>query len=64
VRDSGCGFIGDSEVDLEAVDQVEESLASVVKPSRRAVKFRHVRFAQVQTFGGFCEAVESRWFDY
>ncbi|MFZ0244220.1 hypothetical protein [Candidatus Binatus sp.] len=65
------GIVRDREVDFEAFNQVEDELASAVKPlavmaagTGHAANFSHVESGQVQGFGGFREAVESIEIDY
>lgn len=71
VHDSRSGIVGDREVDLEALDQVEDKLATAVEPlaltPARAgcpTNFGHVEIGQIQAFGGFGKTVEGGWFDY
>ena len=71
VHDSRSGIVGDSEVDLEALDQVEDKLAAAVEPLALTpapagcpANFGHLEMGQVQAFGGFGKTVEGGWFDY
>ncbi len=65
VRDPGSRIVGDREVELQALDQVEDKLAATVEslsltPARDgcAANFGHVEIGQVQAFGGFGKAFE------
>jgi len=71
VHDSRRGIVGDSEVDLETLDQVEDKLATAVEPLALTparggypTNFGHLEMGQVQAFGGFGKTVEGGWFDY
>jgi hypothetical protein len=71
VHDSRSGIVGDGEVELEALDQVQDKLATAVEPlaltPARAgcpTNFGHVKIGQIQAFGGFGKTVEGGWFDY
>ena len=71
VHDSRSGIVRDSEVDLEALDQVEGKLATAVEPlaltparAECPTNFGHLEMGQVQDFGGFGKTVEGGWLDY
>jgi hypothetical protein len=71
VYDSRSGIVGDGEVDLEALDQVQDKLATAVEPlaltPARAgcpTNFGHVEIGQIQAFGGCGKTVEGGWLDY
>lgn len=70
-RNLHSGIILDREIELEALDHVEDELATAIKPPALTIArtggasdFGYVEIRQVQFAGGFDDAVESARLDY